>query len=378
MKYKVPLCIFLLSQTSWVISYLLSRWNLMQSQVSVFIAGVVTLALVTAVPYVLFLKLFKRVDPIVLVLTVFCWSCMIDLSIGLEIDGFISNFMGFYFAEGEPYLQTAHGAVICYWDGIVHFVLGMVIITQYTQRQSYRAVGLYWVGSILNSMIVLLPGGIAGNHPFKLSILLNIPYLILPLLAGFKFLRERPVGLQETKVKKFHTILNRPVDFLFFIYFIGAILLSIFRGLAVLNGNALSMKEYIKSYEPYLVDLSNFPKFQMLVYGYFFLVYYLAAAYALLFPGQQWMADWSLIHAGASAQAQFSHIAGSLHHRTPMPLHPPTTGIPCLIFWLVNIILLVIPQLFAWRCYCNPESFGPISNVGQSKHKHKIPSRKAN
>lgn len=72
--------------------------------------------------------------PFISVLTVFCWSCMIDLSIGLEIDGFISNFMGFYFAEGEPYLQTAHGAVICYWDGIVHFVLGMVIITQYTQR----------------------------------------------------------------------------------------------------------------------------------------------------------------------------------------------------------------------------------------------------
>ncbi|CAL1538975.1 unnamed protein product [Lymnaea stagnalis] len=365
MKYSVPFYIFLLAQTSWIVSFTLSKLNLMQDQITVFIAGVITLSLVTIVPYLLFRRLFNQVDPFVLILAVFSWSCMIDLGIGLELDGFISNFMGFYFIEGEPYLNTAHGAVISYWDGIVHFILGLAIISLYCQRQSYRAFGLYWAGSILNSMIVLIPGGIAGNHPFKLSILLNVPYLILPLLAGFKLLHDRPV--QSSTVQKFKPIWERPVDLFFFIYFIGAIFLSLFRGLAVLGGNAEAMKEYIQTIEPYLADETNFPKFQMIVYGYFFLAYYLGAAYALLCPGQVWMADWSLIHAGAAAQAQFSHIAGSLHHRTSESLRPPQSGYPALTFWSINLILFIVPQFFAWWCQQDSNKFGLTSSVKKSK-----------
>ena len=59
---------------------------------------------------------------------------MIDLGIGLELDGYISNFIGFYFAEGEPYLMTGHGAVINWWDGTFHFILCISIITAYTYR----------------------------------------------------------------------------------------------------------------------------------------------------------------------------------------------------------------------------------------------------
>ena len=69
-----------------------------------------------------------------LVATVFSWTCMIDLGIALELDGYIANFIGYYFAEGEPYLQTAHGTLINYWDGTVHFALYLAIIVLFFNR----------------------------------------------------------------------------------------------------------------------------------------------------------------------------------------------------------------------------------------------------
>ncbi|KAH9515261.1 Transmembrane 6 super member 1, partial [Bulinus truncatus] len=353
-------------KTSWPVGLTLTKLDLMKEQVAVFIAGVLALSLATIVPYFLFSKCLKRNDPLVLTLSVFCWSCMIDLGIGLELDGYISNFIGFYFAEGEPYLFTAHGTLINYWDGTVHYGLGLAIIILYCKKQSYRDVALYWVGSIMNSMVVLLPGAVAGNHPFKLSILLNTPYLLLPLFAGFKLLHER--RSQSKQIPNLGSILQRPVDFLFFLYFIIAIAVSIFRVLAVLGGNAELMKDYTQNYEPYLMDKSNFPKFQMLAYGYFYLVYYLAATYALLCPAQNWMTDWSIIHAGASAQGQFSYIVGSVHHRTPASMRAPNTGLPAMIFWTVNLTLLVIPHVFMWWCKKNINIYGHSLDTKKDKH----------
>ncbi|KAK7010867.1 transmembrane 6 superfamily member 1 [Biomphalaria glabrata] len=370
----IPFAIFMLSQTSWPVGIFLSKLDLMKEQVAVFLAGTIALTLATLVPYILFRNVLKRSDPVVLTVSVFCWSCMIDLGIGLELDGYISNFIGFYFIEGEPYLFTAHGTLINYWDGTVQYGLGLAMIILFCQKRSYRDVGLYWVGSILNSMVVLLPGGVAGKHPFKLSILLNTPYILLPLFAGFKFIHER--HSQKTPIRKFNSIWHRPVDFLFLIYFIGAISISIFRALAVLNGNAELMKDYTKIYEPYLLDESNFPRFQMLAYGYFFLIYYLSAVYALLYPGQNWMTDWSIIHAGASAQGQFSYIVGSIHHRTPASLRSPISGFPGLVFWTINLALVLVPHFFMLWCKRNEHMYGCVSLVKTENDSKKLNSLK--
>ena len=72
----------------------------------------------------LFKKYFFYVQSSLLsVFATFCWSAFIDLFIGLELDGFVKGFMGFYFVEGEPYLNSSHGTMINYWDGTVHFAL---------------------------------------------------------------------------------------------------------------------------------------------------------------------------------------------------------------------------------------------------------------
>ncbi|CAG5132466.1 unnamed protein product [Candidula unifasciata] len=363
--YTVPIAVFLFSQTSWLVSFSLSRLGLLTDQFAVFVAGVICLVLLIGGPLLLFRRYFKRVDPLMCVFSAFTWSCMIDLSIGLELDGFISNFMGFYFVEGEPYLMTAHGAAIDYWDGIVHFALYLTMITLYCKKKSYREVGLYWVGTMLDSMIVLLQGGTAGNHPFKLSIMLNIPYVLLPLLAAFKFLHDRPSQAETSE--KVQISKKHPLDLLFIIYFIAAIFIAVFRTMAVLGGTAESMKEYLQVYEPYLLDPTNFPKFQIITYGYFFFTYYLSAVYGLLHPGQQWMTDWSLIHAGAAAQAQFSYMFGACHHLTPKAFQCPRAGVPALVFWTVNLTLFVVPHLFAWWCLQNTNRFGRTQIIEHSK-----------
>ncbi|GFR86658.1 transmembrane 6 superfamily member 1-like [Elysia marginata] len=66
------------------------------------------------------------------------------------------------------------------------------MVALFFNRLSYREVGLYWAGSILNSMIVLLPGAVTGDHPVKLSILLSTPSILLPIIAAVKLLHERP------------------------------------------------------------------------------------------------------------------------------------------------------------------------------------------
>ena len=52
----------------------------------------------------------------------------------------------------------------------------------------------------------------------------------------------------------------------------------------------------------------------MLVYLFYFGFYYMCAIDGLLNPGQLWMADWAIIHAGASAQVTaacfVTHFAG--------------------------------------------------------------------
>lgn len=62
------------------------------------------------------------------VLSIFTFASVIDLVIALENDGLIANFMEFYLRDGEPYLKTAHGTMISYWDGIAHYAMYLMIL----------------------------------------------------------------------------------------------------------------------------------------------------------------------------------------------------------------------------------------------------------
>uniref|UniRef100_A0A8D0FKJ7 Transmembrane 6 superfamily member 1/2 transmembrane domain-containing protein n=1 Tax=Strix occidentalis caurina TaxID=311401 RepID=A0A8D0FKJ7_STROC len=97
------------------------------------------------------------------VFVAFSFTSVVDLIISLEEDGYISGFVEVYIREGEPHLRTAHGILICYWDGIIHYGLYLAMIAAIGQRKSYRNLGLFWLGSLMMSIVVFLLGNLIGT-----------------------------------------------------------------------------------------------------------------------------------------------------------------------------------------------------------------------
>nr|XP_014433647.1 transmembrane 6 superfamily member 2 [Pelodiscus sinensis] len=169
--------------------------------------------------------------------------------------------------DGEPYLRTAYGILICYWDGVVHYLLYLAMIGAIAQRKNYRTLGLYWLGSLMMSIVVFLPGNLLGKYGSEIrpSFLLNVPYLLIPVWAGMKLFRQ-PRSLPCCTAEK--VVLDCPSDSCF---------------------------DYIYQYEPYLRDPVAYPKVQMLVYMFYVLPFFGLGVYG-------WLPDWALVCAGAVAQ----------------------------------------------------------------------------
>ena len=90
-----------------------------------FLSSAVVCLLSTALIYLLALrgKVAKRGSTGYLVFfAFFTFACMCDLWLGLAIDN-INDLFSFYLVNGEPYLNTAHGSGLNWWDASAHFVL---------------------------------------------------------------------------------------------------------------------------------------------------------------------------------------------------------------------------------------------------------------
>ncbi|NXD14265.1 TM6S2 protein, partial [Nothocercus nigrocapillus] len=304
-------------------------------------------------------------DPLFCVFVVFSFTSAVDLVIALEEDGFISGFMELYVREGEPYLRTAHGIMICYWDGTVHYGLYLAMIAAMSQRRSYRSLGLFWLGSVMMSIVVFLLGNLIGKFSSELSasFLLNVPYVMLPVWAGLR-LFQQPRALpsltaDEVAEEQRKGLHRRPQDAALIVLLLLAAVFTFFRGMVVLDCPADSCFEYIYQREPYLRDPVAYPKVQMLIYLFYVLPFFCLGIYGLLRPGCAWMPDWSLVVAGAMAQAQFSHVGSSLHGRTPFPYQTPedVRG----TFLAANALYALGPQLLALRCLWRPAFFLPAA-----------------
>lgn len=194
-----------------------------------------------------------------------------------------------------------------------------------------------------------------GRYGFNWGFILYLPFLIAPPLIILKLFKYGQMpSYQNNGVSVTQSIYKRPKDCLLIVYLLASICISLLRGIAVLHHNDIYVcNHYIKHIEPYLTlkDPAPYGKMQMIIYLFYYTPIYVLSIYALIFPAScSWMPRLSLIHAGASMQAQITHIGSSIHSRTPYIQRVPQDIKAQLIFWSINLLLLVGPQLLSLRC----------------------------
>ncbi|KAG8454907.1 hypothetical protein GDO86_001216 [Hymenochirus boettgeri] len=311
---------FLLSLAAVPVSYVANSLSVASDPVSVAGIGVIVLIGLLVLLF-FFVQGNPPKDPLFYVFAVFSFTSVIDLIIWLEEDGYISGFIEFYMKEGEPYLRTSHGLLICLWDGTVHYLLYLVMLAAIARGKDYKAVGLFWLGSLCMSMLVFIPGNVIGKYGTEIrpAFLLNVPYIFLPVWAGIRILRRchsiPKLSPEEVEAAHNQGIIQRPMDIVLIVYLLGAIIFTVFRGLLVLDCPSDSCFTYIYQYEPYLRDPVAYPK----------------------------------------VQAQFAHIGSSLYHRTPYTYRVPRDA--WWVFLISNSMYTFGLQLLAYRCFRNPAFF---------------------
>ena len=62
------------------------------------------------------------------VVSLFMFSSAVNLLVAFENDDIIADFVTFFLRDGEPQLKTAHGTMMCYWDGLVHYGIWLMIL----------------------------------------------------------------------------------------------------------------------------------------------------------------------------------------------------------------------------------------------------------
>ncbi|CAI5639888.1 unnamed protein product [Oreochromis niloticus] len=295
----------------------------------------------------------------------FSFTCIIDLTSALEYDGIISGFMEFYQKTGEPYLGTSYGIMMCYWDGIAHFIMYLMMISRITDRKAYRTLGLFWAGSLCANMSVFIVGIVAGKYGSEIhpAFWLNFLFLLMPVLGAillFTRPKDRPlIGGYNAQHAQSLKLIWRPLDIILLVLLLAAMAFTILRGLVALDSPLEACSIYLKQYEPYLKDPVGYPRVMMLHLFFYALPLLGAFVYGLLKPGCTWMPDWTIFLAGAMIQCQWSHIGGFLHPRTTAPYRIPSDA-----FWLVlaaNLLYAATPVLVALRVYSNPYFFLKIA-----------------
>ncbi|XP_031425499.1 transmembrane 6 superfamily member 1 isoform X3 [Clupea harengus] len=290
--------VFVLSLMSIPISYLFNFLLYSNSIEAILFAGASTLV-ITAISVRLVLKKKAPRDPLFYVFATYAFLSVVNLIIGLEQDGIIDGFVTFYLKEGE--LQG-------HW-----FVLG----------------------------------GIPPNAGHSVHSWQYCGVCSQPAMRG-----APPEDIQATQKK---SLLQRPVDLLFAIYLLCAASFCSFRGLVALDCPTEWCQAYSHHYEPYLRDPSAYPRIQMVVNMLYFVPCYIITLYGLVIPGCEWIPDLTLVHAGAVAQAQFSHIGASLHTRTPFSYRVPADT--QLLFLTVNVVYGLVPQVLSYRLLSNQAFF---------------------
>lgn len=370
MRPPAELCVLLLSLLAPGVLFIMNNVTVLQEPLPILGMGMVVLGTLLLI-LLLIVQNKTKVDPLFYVFAEFAFTCMVGLTNALEQDGYISGFMAFYLKMGEPHLNAAYAIMMSYWEGIVHFILFITIIHRMFKGKSYRSLALLWAGSSIAHQVVHVVGVVIGKYGSNIrpAFWRNTPFFLVPFWAAsvlFSRPREMPiVTADKIAVEQKKGLLFRPVDFIFSSLLLGAIAFTVFRGFVVLDCPLDACFNYIYQYEPYLKDPVGFPRVMMLMFLFYAVPLMVALIYGLTKPGCGWMLDLTIFFAGAMAQAQWCHIGGSLHSRTPFTYRVPTDK-----WWPVislNVLLAAVPSLLALRCLKSPAYFMKPVPKGQTR-----------
>ncbi|XP_067935917.1 transmembrane 6 superfamily member 1-like [Watersipora subatra] len=283
--------------------------------------------------------------------SIFVFASAIDVIVSLENDGILANYMSFYLSKGEPYLGTAYSTAICYWDGIVHFLLYWAMLHYFSKGKAcFRAVGLYWFGSFFISCVILMLGTLIGPFPVYPPILLNLPYVLLPVFFLCWLLSTtKPLTPQSSS---FSTCAwESIVQGIFIVFFICSIGVALLKGLIALGADREIFRYYENQIEQPINHAHGYGRITSLVYAFYGLPFYVYALFCLVrnkkSPG---LVDASLLYAGVAANAQVGYTGPYLRQSEDYVLEFAQDWM-WWAFWITNATISIVPHIFAFYCY---------------------------
>lgn len=318
---------FFVSQSSWVLMYVLGSNPILQEPINILAVGAVFIPGFAYLLYKLLPPTFKdkngserKRNTFYYMCCIFAWSCTIDTIGAFEAMNLIDGYFDFYFEKAEPYLGSPFGAWIDLWDGVVHFALYLTIIYKYDNGKDYSKWGLYWFGSMMAGMFCLIIGALAGSYGDVLRppILLNLPYIIMPFYAGKYLIDLHYNGKIEGKEDERKGSIGL-VDVLLLFGVIYSVLVSFVRGLAAFGSPLPFVQQYITDYEPYIQEPGKFGAMHCIFNAVYCIPIQIILAY-YVFRGvrnNKTAECLSLILSGALAQGEFFHITAATYHQTP-------------------------------------------------------------
>jgi hypothetical protein len=337
---------FLFSFLAWPLLYFLNNgFKFIDETVRPF-----WMSLTGFVMLIVMLYLIKRLtsvtDWVYYGVTLFAFTCMIDLIISLEFNGVIANFMSEYLKFGEPYLHCPWGNAIALFDGTGFYFMYLALAFLLANGKSWRSLGLYWSAGILNSMVVLLFGVAAGKHDPTFCTFLNVPYVFFPIAVFVRALTKESRGEWTKTIKSGAGV--KALDVLVALGFIASIWLCLVKGVGAV-GNTKGIVLQLLKHEAVLFydDPAPFAAIQVLVYLFYLVpVQVLSLVYAFKSVKPQYLWEVTLINAGIVMQSQFSYICTALDTQTPEPFRSHWDD---MTFWIVNATILAVPHLFLYR-----------------------------
>jgi len=127
--------------------------------------------------------------------------------------------------------------------------------------------------------------------------------------------------------------------------------ISTWRALVAFDAPIPYVDYYADVIEPYIRSPTKYPLLQILVYAFYGIPIYIAGIFALVSPNDsQWFPDLVSLNGGAAIQGQLIFIASCIHAGVYREDGwKPLEGNGHIVFWIVNLLLLIGPQLLVMR-----------------------------